>query len=97
MCQGGWVSEWRRERGSFDIPIGSVNLSAYENVILAADLLLANGDVPIPSRGLCANAVVRLGFSRLGSADPYLCRPYESAIVGGVVAAFVDPTTDDET
>ena len=29
----GWVSEWRPERGSFDIPIGSVNLSAYENVI----------------------------------------------------------------
>ena len=79
----GWVSEWRRERGSFDIPIGTFNLSSYENVILAADLLLANGDVPIPSRGLCANAVVRLGFSRLGSADPYLCRPYESAAVGG--------------
>ena len=72
----------RRERGSFDIPIGSVNLSAYE-IVIQTYLLLANGDVPIPSRGLCANAVVRLGFSRLGSVDPYLCRPYESAIVGG--------------
>ena len=75
----------RRERGSFDIPIGSVNLSAYENVILAADLLLANGNVPHSIQGMSfANAVVvRLGFSRLGSVDPYLCRPYESAIVGG--------------
>ena len=32
--KGDRVSErMRRERGSFDIPIGSVNLSAYENVI----------------------------------------------------------------
>ena len=74
MCQGGWVSEWRRERGSFDIPIGSVNLSAYENV------LLANGDIPEDE---LRKASSRLGFSRLRTVDPYLYRPYESATDSG--------------